>query len=238
MRRYTDKTSHAQTLHAQTPIRRNAQTPTRNMELLLFSDVHGDLDVCRRIVDRAADVDVVVGAGDFCVARRNLQAPIDALSAIDTPTVLVPGNAETEDEIAEQLSATGWTEAHVLHGNGVTIDGQPFFGIGGGVPVTPFGPWSYDLSEEEARSLLADCPEGAVLVSHSPPKDAVDRDSNGTSLGSTAVREAVERTEPVLTVCGHIHGSWGETAEIGPTPVVNAGPDGVIRTLPAAGVKR
>ena len=198
------------------------------MQLLLFSDVHGDLDACRRLADRAAEVDVVVGAGDFCVARRNLAAPIEALSAIDTPTVLVPGNAETEDEMAEQLSATGWPAAHVLHGNGVTIKGIPFYGLGGGVPITPFGPWSYDLSEEEARSLLADCLDGAVLVSHSPPKHAVDRDSKGKHLGSTAVRETIEAKQPILTVCGHIHGSGGETAEIGPTPVVNAGPEGLV----------
>jgi len=198
------------------------------MDLLLFSDVHGDLDACRRLVNRAADVDVVVGAGDFCVARRNLAAPIETLSAIDTPTVLVPGNAETEDEIAEQLSDTGWSAAHVLHGTSVTIDGLPFFGIGGGIPITPFGPWSYDFSEADARTLLADCPEEAVLVSHSPPKNAVDRDSKGKSLGSTAVREAIGETSPLLTVCGHIHGSWGETATIGPTTVVNAGPEGLV----------
>jgi Icc-related predicted phosphoesterase len=198
------------------------------MDLLLFSDVHGDLDACRRLVDRADDVDVVVGAGDFCVARRNLSAPIDTLSAIDTPTVLVPGNAETEDEIAAQLSATGWSEAHVLHGDGVTLEGLSFFGIGGGIPVTPFGPWSYDFTEEAARDLLADCPEEALLVSHSPPKNAVDRDSKGKSLGSTAVRAVIEETSPLLTVCGHIHGSWGETAEIGDTPVVNAGPEGLV----------
>jgi len=209
------------------------------MELLLFSDVHGDLDACRSLVDRAADVDVVVGAGDFCVARRNLSAPIDVLSALDTPTVLVPGNAETEDEIAERLSATGWTDdVHVLHGDGVTIEGVPFYGLGGGVPITPFGPWSYDLTEDAAAKLLTDCPEGAVLVSHSPPQNAVDRDSKGRSLGSTAVRNAVENRVPVLTVCGHIHGSWGETDEIGPTPVVNAGPDGMVWALPAAGVDR
>jgi Icc-related predicted phosphoesterase len=201
------------------------------MKLLLFSDVHGDLDACRDLVDRAADVDVVVGAGDFCVARRNLAAPIETLSAIDTPTVLVPGNAETEDEMGAQVSATGWNEAHVLHGDGVTIDGRSFFGIGGGIPITPFGPWSYDFSEAEARDLLADCPDGAVLVSHSPPKNAVDRDSKGQSLGSTAVRAAIEETRPVLTACGHIHGSWGETAEIGPTSVVNAGPGGIAWTL-------
>ncbi|WP_103027145.1 metallophosphoesterase family protein [Salinibacter altiplanensis] len=204
------------------------------MKLLLFSDVHGDLDACRELVDRSSEADVVVGAGDFCQMRQNLQAPLDVLSAITTPTVLVPGNAETEDEIAGQLSAIGWPEAHVLHGTGVLIDGQPFFGIGGGIPVTPFGPWSYDFSEEEARRLLADCPDGAVLVSHSPPKNAVDRDSKGQSLGSVAVREAVEATAPLLTVCGHIHGSWGHTATIGPTSVFNAGPDGAIWNLPGA----
>lgn len=204
------------------------------MDLLLFSDVHSDRDACQRLVDRAPKVDVVVGAGDFCVARRNLQAPIETLSAIDTPTVLVPGNAETEDELEAQVDAVGWGAAHVLHGGGTTIDGTPFFGLGGGVPVTPFGPWSYDLTEAEARALLSDCPEGAVLVSHSPPKGAVDRDSTGQSLGSAAVREAIEAHAPRLTVCGHIHGSWGNTATIGPTRVVNAGPDGLTWSLSGA----
>ena len=80
-----------------------------------------------------------------------------------------------------------------------------FFGLGGGVPVTPFGAWSYDLTEEEAGGLLASCPEGCVLVSHSPPKGAVDVSSRGQSLGSVAVRRCVERARPALVVCGHIH---------------------------------
>jgi Icc-related predicted phosphoesterase len=193
--------------------------------LLLFSDVHGDQDACRRLVERAAEADVVIGAGDFCVMRRNLQAPIDTLSAIETPTVLVPGNAESEEELRE--ACAGWAAAHVLHGEGCTIDGQSFYGIGGGIPVTPFGPWSYDFSEGEAEAMLADCPENAVLVSHSPPKGVVDRDSAGQSLGSTAVRAVIEEQGPVLTVCGHIHGSWGQDADLAGTLVVNAGPEGM-----------
>ncbi len=200
--------------------------------LLLFSDVHADLSACRSLVDRAADADVVVGAGDFCRMRRNLQRPIDALSAIDTPTVLVPGNAETEDELEE--ACAGWGSAHVLHGSGCTIDGLDFYGLGGGVPITPFGAWSYDLSEEEAEDLLADCPEEAVLVSHSPPKGVVDRDSSGQSLGSTAVRDAIEETQPALTVCGHIHGSWEQEGTLASTPVVNAGPGGLFWNVPGA----
>lgn len=198
-------------------------------DLLLFSDVHGDETACRRLVDRAEEVDVVVGAGDFCVMRRNLQAPIDTLSAIDTPTVLVPGNAESEEELRE--ACADWEAAHVLHGSGCTCAGLSFYGIGGGIPVTPFGPWSYDFSEGEAETMLADCPEGAVLVSHSPPDGAVDRDSKGKSLGSEAVGSVIEEKTPVLTVCGHIHGSWGQEEVLASTPVVNAGPDGIVRTV-------
>jgi len=32
---------------------------------------------------------------------------------------------------------------------------------------------------------------------------------------------------PLLVVCGHIHGSAGQQAMLGTTPVVNAGPAGV-----------
>jgi Icc-related predicted phosphoesterase len=192
--------------------------------LLLFSDVHSDRSACRRLVDRSSEVDVVVGAGDFATMRRNLQATIDALSAIDVPTVLVPGNAESVEEL--RSACAPWEAATVLHGEGAEIDGLSFYGIGGGIPVTPFGDWSYDFTEETAEDLLADCPSGGVLVSHSPPKNAVDRDSNGRHLGSTAVRAAVEEKSPTLTVCGHIHGSWGEEATIGDTTVVNAGPQG------------
>lgn len=192
--------------------------------LLLFSDVHSDLDACRRLVDRAPEADVVVGAGDFCVARRNLEATIDVLSDIEVPTVLVPGNSESDEELV--TACEEWPSAHVLHGEGLHLAGLPFYGIGGGIPVTPFGPWSYDFTEADAEDLLADCPEDGILVSHSPPANVVDRDSRGRHLGSTAIREAIEENTPMLTVCGHIHGSWGEQATLGPTTVINAGPDG------------
>jgi Icc-related predicted phosphoesterase len=203
--------------------------------LLLFSDVHADLDACRRLVERADEADVVVGAGDFCRMRRNLRSPIDALSEIETPTVLVPGNAETEEELRE--ACAGWDSAHVLHGDGCTLAGMPFYGIGGGIPITPFGPWSYDFSEGQAEKLLADCPENAVLVSHSPPKGVVDCDSRGQSLGSTAIRDVVEDRQPLLTVCGHIHGSWGEEGTLASTPVVNAGPEGMFWEVPMSDVE-
>jgi Icc-related predicted phosphoesterase len=195
------------------------------MKLLLFSDLHEDEAAARRLVERAEAADVVIGAGDFGNVRRGVAACIDMLRTIDRPAVLVPGNNESLEELAEACRT--WPRAHVLHGSGVTLAGVSFYGLGGGVPVTPFGAWSYDFTEDQAARLLAQCPAGGVLVSHSPPKGAVDRSSRGQSLGSVAVRDAVLRLRPVLVVCGHIHGCAGQHTLLGGTPVVNAGPAGV-----------
>jgi Icc-related predicted phosphoesterase len=195
------------------------------MNLLLFSDLHADTAAARKLVERARAADVVVGAGDLGNVRRDVGACIDVLRAIDRPAVLVAGNNESTEELREACRA--WPQAHVLHGSGVTLAGVPFFGVGGGIPVTPFGPWSYDFTEEEAAELLAGCPEGCVLVSHSPPNGAVDVSSGGRSLGSVAVRDIVLSRRPRLVVCGHIHASAGQQALLGRSPVVNAGPGGV-----------
>jgi Icc-related predicted phosphoesterase len=200
------------------------------MRLLLCSDIHSDKTAARRIVDQSAKVDVVIGAGDFATCRKGLQQTIDILRGITRPTILVAGNAETTEEL--QAACDGWTAAHVLHGTGVTVGNLEFFGLGGAVPETPFGDWSYDLSEETARELLNNCPAGCVLVTHSPPHGAVDRDSGGRNLGSAAVLETVERTAPRLVICGHIHASAGRTEMIGDTPVINAGPMGTVSELP------
>ena len=201
------------------------------MKLLLFSDLHADAGAARLLVEQAASVDVLIGAGDFGNLRRRVSVCLDILRALTSPRCLVAGNNESTEELAD--AARCWPSATVLHGSGVVVNDVPFFGIGGGIPVTPFGAWSYDFTEEEAATLLADVPAGCVLVSHSPPKGAVDRSSRGQSLGSTALARAIARLRPVLVVCGHIHGSAGRSELLGAMPVVNAGPAGVVWELPA-----
>ena len=199
------------------------------MKLLLFSDIHSDFAGAAKLVELSLKVDVVVGAGDYCLARRGLDDIIAALSPIPKPTVLVPGNAESHEELSQ--ACRSWPNAYVLHGNQTTLDDVTFYGIGGGIPITPFGAWSYDFSEDEAKKMLQDLQPGGVLISHSPPKGVLDMSSDGRSLGSEAVREIIGIKKPELVVCGHIHGSAGQTARVGPTNVINAGPDGIIWEL-------
>lgn len=194
------------------------------MKLLLFSDVHCDRAAAGRLVDRSPDFDALVCAGDLAVMRQGLQPIVDLLSASRAPVVLVAGNGESDAELRE--ACTGWSGGHVLHGTGTEIDGVRFWGVGGATPVTPFGDWSFDLSEEEAGALLADCPDGAVLVTHSPPFGHVDM-AGAQHLGSRAVLETLERAGPRLVVCGHIHSCWRQESIVGATRIVNAGPAGV-----------
>ena len=193
------------------------------MNLLAFSDVHRDLDQCRRLVEMAAGADAVVAAGDFASQHEGLDETIDVLRPIEVPTVLVPGNNETDEAL--RRACAGWRAARVLHGQGTDIDGIPFFGLGAGVPVTPWD-WSFDLSEEEAEAKLGGCPEGAVLVVHSPPKGYVD--GREQSFGSNAILHAIEAKRPRVVVCGHIHESAGQEALVSGTRVLNLGPDGTL----------
>jgi Icc-related predicted phosphoesterase len=195
------------------------------MRLLLFSDLHASQDYARNLVDRANEADILVGAGDFANARRNHHASLDILRAITKPIVMVPGNYETLEELVD--ACRGWESAHILHGSAITLQGISFYGLGAGVPVTPFGSWSFDLSEYEATAMLQGLPTRGVLVSHSPPKGVLDVSSSGKSLGSTAVRDAVLRCKPRLVVCGHIHRCGGRSERLGESLVVNAGPAGV-----------
>jgi Icc-related predicted phosphoesterase len=193
------------------------------MKILAFSDLHRDLEQGAKLVEMSAGADVVIGAGDFASVHEGLGETIAALAAIETPTVLVPGNNETEEALRE--AAAGWAAATVLHGETATIDGVEFFGLGAGVPVTPWD-WSFDLDEAAAGAMIGDCPEGAILVLHSPPQGHCDSNGGGDHFGSKALLEGIEEKRPQIAVCGHIHESWGCESRIGETPVRNLGPSG------------
>lgn len=193
------------------------------MRLLAFSDLHCDLGAAESLVGRAGEVDVVAGVGDFASVHEGLEETVRALSAIEVPTLLVPGNNETADALRSASAA--WEAATVLHGESAEVDGVSFFGIGAGIPVTPWD-WSFDLTEGEAESMLEKMPEGGVLLSHSPPKGHVDK-----GLGSEAVLGAAQSRGARMVLCGHIHEEWGRESRIGDAPVLNLGPDGHVLEL-------
>jgi len=203
-----------------------------HVRLLAFSDLHTDVAQAKRLARLSEDADVAVGVGDFASVHAGLEETIDALRAIRRPAVLVPGNNETADALRD--ACQGWESAVVLHGEGTEIDGVVFFGLGAGVPVTPWD-WSFDLTEEEAARMLEHCPHGCVLAVHSPPRGHLDQSRSGRPLGSEAVLRSIESKRPVVALCGHVHEQWGRESKIGATRVLNLGPEGTMLEVQPGG---
>ncbi|TNJ47620.1 metallophosphoesterase [Phaeobacter sp. B1627] len=190
------------------------------MKVMAFSDLHLSEERAAELVAASADADLVIGAGDFCNMRQGLARAMEMLAGIAAPVVMVPGNAES----AEELRGSAAPSTIVLHGAGAEIGGLRLFGLGGGIPETPFGDWSFDLSEREAARLLSAARDVDILITHSPPEGAGDTTSAGVSIGSQSIRAAVERLQPRLVVFGHVHDCWGYRGQIGASACANLGP--------------
>ena len=107
------------------------------LKLLAFSDIHREIRSNAPVWSRRRPTWTwSIGAGDFASVHEGLEETIDALRPIERPTILVPGNNETEGAL--RAACEGWEAATVLHGEGAEIDGVSFFGLGAGVPTTPW----------------------------------------------------------------------------------------------------
>jgi uncharacterized protein len=195
------------------------------MKLLCLSDIHGEGAGLRDVLREAADVQLVVLAGDLTHLGGSAEAEAVLGPVLESgiPVIAVAGNMDREG-VRRCLEEKGLD----IHARGVIFGEVGFQGLGGGTP-SPFGtPW--ELKEEEAAGYLAaGLPAIAaarfkVLVSHAPPRGTrLDRSFAGQHVGSEAVRDFILAGSIDLCICGHIHESAGED-KVGGVLCVNLGP--------------
>jgi hypothetical protein len=195
------------------------------MRIAYVVDVHDHFGAVDAALAEIGAVDALVVGGDLTTAGT----PDDAERAIESWRPLAPlllavaGNMDSP-AIDARLDELGVS----LDGRGVTIGDVGLHGVSasGLSPLhTP-----YELPDEElgrraeaGHADVAGC-RVRIFCPHAPPYGtACDRLRSGHSVGSAAVRTFVERTQPDLVLCGHIHESRGEDA-IGRARIVNPGP--------------
>lgn len=195
------------------------------MKILAVTDVHGAYHTVEAIMAHAEKVDVLVVGGDFTVVGtpKEVEDAVKSWRTFRVPILAVSGNMDVP-EIDASLEKMGIT----INGKGVIIGEVGFFGVS----AAPYSPLQtpYEISEEEiARRIQAGYQhvKGArvkVFVPHAPPyRTEVDRVFMGLHVGSKAVREFIEREQPEVCICGHIHEARGQDT-IGKTQIVNCGP--------------
>ena len=195
------------------------------MRIAYVVDVHDRVAAVGDVLARTGPVDVLVVGGDITTAG----SPAGAERAIElwrplTPRLFaVAGNMDSP-AIDARLAELGVS----IDGRGVDLDGVGLHGVSASAFTPLHTP--YELPDEElgrradaGHADVAGC-RVRVFCPHTPPYDtACDRLRSGASVGSQAIRAFVEREQPDLVLCGHIHESRGEDT-IGRSRIVNPGP--------------
>lgn len=194
------------------------------MRVLIFSDIHNDLNALRRLVEIPADW--YVCAGDLVSWARGLDACGEILRPLAERLLILPGNHEDAATISAFAAKFGF---QAVHGTSREIRERRFAFLGYSNP-TPFDTPGEYTEEEIARHLepLAD-PKPDVLICHCPPEGTdLDKMRNGGHAGSTSIRDFVESTQPAWFFSGHIHETEGVTTMLGDTTGHNPGKRGYV----------
>ncbi|MFN8372849.1 MAG: metallophosphoesterase family protein [Anaerolineae bacterium] len=188
------------------------------MNIIALPDLHEKgIQQLPLIAAQLAAVDLVLLVGDMTNDNNGIAQVIDAVKHYNPNIRAVTGNWDNED--ADQyLSALNinLTARHEV------IDGITFIGAGGALSPGA-GPRLY--TEEQFAANLQKAAAGVdptlprILVTHQPPTGVL----RIRALGSSAVREFIENTQPILCFCGHVHQARG-IENIGSTQVINPGP--------------
>ncbi|MCL4400405.1 MAG: metallophosphoesterase family protein [Candidatus Parvarchaeota archaeon] len=200
------------------------------MKILAASDIHGDKKATEQLAKRAKKekVDLVILAGDLSIFGNGLEGLLKPFSDVNKKVAIIPGNHDSEADIF-MLKKRYPDILYDLHSYAFKIGDIGFFGCG----LANIGP--NELSEnqikkkiEKSFKYISDAKK-KILVVHVPPyKSKLDLIGKDINVGSTAVREAIEKLKPNKAICGHIHETFNLEDKLGETTVINAGPKGKI----------
>jgi Icc-related predicted phosphoesterase len=188
-------------------------------------DIHDRFDAVPKAMKESGPVDLLIIGGDITTAG----IAEDAARAIEQWRPLAPrllalaGNMDSP-AIEARLADLGVS----LDGRGIVLDDVGVFGVSA-APRSPLRT-PYELDDEELQRRIeagsADVKNcrRTIFCPHAPPRGtACDRLAGGAHVGSTVIRAFIEREQPDLVLCGHIHESRA-TDTIGSARIVNPGP--------------
>lgn len=206
------------------------------MRLLLVSDLHYRLPHFDWLVKAAADVDVVVLAGDLASIATHVPVEVQAVVLekyltvlAESRTVLVSsGNHDLDGPGPHGEQVAGWLrrplgERVFADGATVDLDGVRF-------TVCPWwdGPETKAAVAEQLAAAAIDRPATWVWVYHAPPAGTRLCFDGRRTWADDDLAAWIGGYQPDLVLCGHVHqapwvegGSWED--RLGRTRVFNAG---------------
>ena len=187
------------------------------MLIYAVADIHADPERLQRIraVVLEKQPDVLVVAGDM-INYIKPEKTFNILNDLSIPVLAVRGNS---DPAYIEKKFHYFANLTSLHLNRVTVQSIFFTGLSGTI-LLPFrnrvGFFEKYLMDKVSSLIDSQ----TVFVVHTPPWGSVDQVMGRFHSGSKMVRKLVEKIQPRILICGHIHEAAG-VAKFGKTTVVN-----------------
>jgi Icc-related predicted phosphoesterase len=205
----------------------NNQKERKPFKILASGDIHGDTGLAKKLAEKAEkeDVDLVILCGDITDAEQNTDNLIGPFVKKNKKVILIPGNHDsfaTADFMAELYGVKN------IHGYSVKYKDTGIFGCGGaniGLAQLEEGE-IYDLLKkgfDKIRYL-----DKKIMVTHVHPTGAKMEKFTDIFPGSEGVRKAIDKLQPDILLCSHVHEAEGIEEMVGKTKVINVGKVGKI----------
>ncbi len=194
------------------------------MRILALSDIHGNFAVVNKILERELAYDVILLCGDLTTkgTPQEVENALQHVRSYGIPYFAVAGNMDSPDIEAALVAADC-----SINGTGKKVGDVGFFGVSASPLSSLHTP--YEIPEVEIVQIAArgwneiKDTRRKVFVPHAPPRNTtLDKTFLGSHVGSTSIRAFIERYEPDVVVCGHIHEARG-TDTLGHTRMINCG---------------
>lgn len=122
---------------------------------------------------------------------------VDVLNSANKPIFYITGNHDIAD----------WQD----HKNLYNIENKKV--SFGGVSFVGFSPTNLRFSEIQQNDMLSKLTPlvdgNTILVSHSPPYGILDKNTKNENIGSRALYNFINKTNPVFCLFGHVHENFG-----------------------------
>ena len=195
-------------------------------KILAVGDLHGDERLVKKLAERAEkeNVDLVILTGDLTFAERSTKNIVGPFVKAKRQVLLIPGNHETVATI--DFLAELYPNTKNIHGYSFIKGNLGIFGAGG----ADIG--LHQVRDSEMFELLKKGNENVkdlerkIMVTHMHPQGSKSEFSG--FKGSKAVRKAIEKFQPDIALCSHIHEASGVEEKIGKTKVINVSRKGKV----------
>lgn len=203
------------------------------MKILSVADIHGNMKIFKEIknIIEEKNVDILILPGDLYpkpdevtfetfkgIQEASAMDISNLLEDLTIPIYYILGN---DDWIETGINCGINIHQRLIEHNGVYFTGFEY------VPKTSFNT-NREMSEDrlkktfikQVNDLELHNKKPLVIVGHTPLFMKQDKTINGKCVGSRKLRMEIEKVNPMLYLCGHIHEAYGSDM-LGPMPILN-----------------